>query len=335
MQKKASFLLSFFIMLAIVLVGGYFWGQKYPEKITEKLHEYAPPVTSKTTQPPSSDAVMQKEQQEANKQPGKKTWYRDQVVVLMYHHISDEKERTYVLSPNEFESHMSFLAENQFNPISLAEFLRFVDTGVLVKENAVLITFDDGYESYYTEAWPILQKYGFPSTNFVIAGRLRDSVERKRENMITPLSLPQIQEMLATGLVSIGSHTYSLHDQKQKNEWGELTPDTAPVYLEDLNRLEEDQEYRNRLYVDFTMSRVALAGLDKKLPAILSLPFGFSNVTVTETAKEAGYKYVFTSRPDVVKKGVNRYEIPRYDVGIHEIDVAKLKELFAAVKSSF
>ncbi|MCK9911929.1 hypothetical protein MXD81_22430, partial [Microbacteriaceae bacterium K1510] len=74
--------------------------------------------------------------------------------------------------------------------------------------------------------------------------------------MTTPLTLQQVQELLASGLVEVGSHTYSLHEHGTVNEWGELGPETAPVYQEDLQRLEQDKEYKDRLYVDFTMSRV-------------------------------------------------------------------------------
>jgi biofilm PGA synthesis lipoprotein PgaB len=230
---------------------------------------------------------------------------------------------------------MDFLYDNDFHPISLTEFLRFVDTGVLKKDNAVLITFDDGYESYYTQAFPVLKQFGFPSVSFLIAGRLRDSVDRKRENMTTPLSEQEVNELLASGLVDIASHTYSLHDQSQKNEWGGFTPQTAPVYLEDLSRLEDEQEYRDRLYVDFMMSRVALSQLAKKEIRVISYPFGFSNQIVTDTAKQAGYKYAFNSRSDVVKAGTNPFEIPRFDVGLHEFDTQKLLDLFTKVKTGF
>ncbi|MFP3513608.1 polysaccharide deacetylase family protein, partial [Peribacillus sp. SIMBA_075] len=90
-------------------------------------------------------------------------------------------------------------------------FVQFVQTGTLPTENAVLITFDDGYESYYTEAFPIMREYGFPSVNFAIAGRIRDVAERKRVNMTTPLSRQQVNEMIASGLADVASHTYSLH----------------------------------------------------------------------------------------------------------------------------
>ncbi|MGO0063619.1 polysaccharide deacetylase family protein [Brevibacillus fluminis] len=337
MFKRISFLITFLIVLVTVVAGG-FWSGGATDSVQPAVAPGA--VEAQTANEPAEAAVSKEadwqKQPEQQSQPVKKQkWYDNQVVVLTYHHVSDKTDRQYEISPSELKAHLDFLRENDFHPISLTEFLRFVDTGVLATENAVLLTFDDGYESYYTEAFPLLQQYGYPSVNFLIAGRLRDSVDRKRPNMTTPLSEQEVNELLASGLSDIGSHTYSLHEQAEKNEWGDLTPQTAPVYLEDLSRLENEQEYKNRLYVDFMMSRVALSQIAKKEIRVISYPFGFSNETVTETAKQAGYQYAFNSRPDVVKAGTNRFELPRYDVGMHTFDTQKLLELFTKVKTGF
>ncbi|MGE5702152.1 MAG: polysaccharide deacetylase family protein [Clostridia bacterium] len=337
MLKKMSFYVTFLIVLTIVLSVGIWWSQAQQAVRTIPSGETA----SKLTQSSELEKTVPMEQSGPPKvellpqSVKKQKWYDNQVVVLMYHHVSDKTDRRYEISPSEFKAHLDFLYQNDFHPISLSEFLRFIDTGVLMTDNAVLITFDDGYESYYTQAFPLLKQYQFPSVNFLIASRLRDSIERKRENMTTPLSDLQVKELLASGLADIGSHTYSLHEQREKNEWGELAPETAPVYLEDLSRLEEEGEYRNRLYVDFMMSRAALSQVAEKEIKVISFPFGFTNDIVTETAEQAGYKYAFNSKPAVVKQGTNPLAIPRFDVGLHEVDTAHLLELFTRVKTNF
>ncbi len=320
-------------MLVLVVAGGLYAGGNHSANPEQNVQPF--PQASTSNEYRHNDLGAGSVADLAVKPVNHQHWYRNQVVVLMYHHIADDKSKPFAITPEQFARHMAFLYEHDLHPISLSEFLRFVDTGELSTENAVLITFDDGYESYYSQAFPVLRQYGFPSVNFVIAGRLRDSAERKREGMITPLTEDEIRVMLASGLVEIGSHTYSLHEQSVQSEWGKLKPGTAPVYLEDLNRIEEDQEYRNRLYVDFTISRVALADLVKEPVVTIALPHGYKNQTVIETAKEAGYRYVFTSRPAVVKPGVNPFDIPRYDVGLPDEDVTKLEQVFAAAKTAF
>ncbi|WP_255298475.1 polysaccharide deacetylase family protein [Brevibacillus dissolubilis] len=319
MKKRGAFLTAFALMFLTVMFLGMMPTQENPEKTPIPVQPL--PVTA------PSDTVKKVTE------PKQQTWYKDKVVILNYHHVSQDSDKKYVIEPDQFKAQMTYLYENDLHPISLKEFLRFVDTGILTQENAVLITFDDGYESFYTEAYPILREFNFPAVNFVIASRLRDSVERKREQMTTPLSFQQVEEMRSSGLIEVASHTYSLHEQQEKNEWGELKAGTEPVYLEDLQRLENDDEYRNRLYVDFMMSRVALEDwLGESMPAI-SLPHGYSSKTVLDVAKEAGFEYVFNSNNGVVKPGVNPYGIPRFDVGLREVGAEELAELFTSAKT--
>ncbi|MEJ8544118.1 polysaccharide deacetylase family protein [Brevibacillus borstelensis] len=328
MPKRWPFFLVFFIAFGLVVAAGLssFFKQEAPHV------QPFPHVTTSISTGEEQSATLQTATTQEKTAPSK-LWYRNRVVVLTYHHVTDTSAQRYVIGTDQFKQHMSFLFENDFHPISLTEFVRFVETGVLPTENAVLLTFDDGYESYYTHAFPVMKEYRFPSVNFSILGRLRDTEERKRKNMTTPLSRPQVKKMLQTGLVDIASHTYSLHDEKARNEWGELGPETAPVYVEELKRLEEEQEYRNRLYVDFTMSRVGLSELVGKQVQAISLPFGYSNDIVLDIAKQAGYLFVFNSNPGVVTEKVNPFSIPRYDVGIREVDVPKLEALFQTVKN--
>ncbi|GIO07360.1 hypothetical protein J31TS6_33880 [Brevibacillus reuszeri] len=333
MPKRRLFLIVFVTFLLLIVAGGLLGESGLVKKNVQKLQPFP--------QVDTSDYISGAQNAEPNVTAIQKAtavskkWYNNQVVVLTYHHVTDQTDQRYVISPELFARHMAFLHENDLHPISLAEFVQFVQTGTLPTENAVLITFDDGYESYYTEAFPIMREYGFPSVNFAIAGRIRDVAERKRVNMTTPLSRQQVNEMIASGLADVASHTYSLHEEEESNEWGDLGPGTAPVYLKDLNRLEVEKEYRNRLYVDFVMSRVGLGswiGYDVKA---LSLPFGYTNDIVLETARQAGYEFVFTSTPGIVKRGTNPFAIPRNGVGLRDVDEASLHQLFTKAKNEF
>jgi len=332
--KRMLHLLGMTLAMAVVIIGCSLLIDVESAKEVDQLQPFPPSATSKEHR--QNDAVPQSplttDVLPDPKPVKEQTWYRDQVVVLMYHHIADNPQTRYAIRPEQFAAHMAFLHANDLRPISLQEFLRFVDTGVLLTKNAVLLTFDDGYESYYKEAFPVLKKYGFPSVNFVIAGNLRDAADRRRENMITPLSHAQIAEMLASGLVQLGSHTYSLHSMEIANEWGERGPTTSPVYLEELNRLEREQEYRDRLFVDFKISRAALEELIQDQVTSISLPYGYMNEIVLETARQAGYRHIFTSLPGPVKADVDPLQIPRYDVGLADVDEKDLMQLFQAVR---
>ncbi|MBG9787679.1 polysaccharide deacetylase family protein [Brevibacillus laterosporus] len=333
MRKKPFFLVFFFLLLLFSTL--VYWLR--PESVGVENTDYVQQKTGDHTSHLLEHKELDLEQTSSrNSKPKEKLsnerWYKDKVVVLNYHHITRDSNKPFVMTPEQFGEHLQFIKEHNLQPISLSEFFTFMQTGVTAKENAVLLTFDDGYESYYTEAYPLLSKYGYPSAAFVIAGRLRDTLDRKRENMTVPLAYQQIDEMLASGLVDIGSHTFSLHEHKELDEWGVQKAGTEPVYLEEFQRAENEEEYRSRLFVDFKMSKVGLEQLVKKPIPSLSLPQGYTSNIVIDSVKEAGYQYVFTSRRDVVKPNENPYSIPRFDAGIRKVGAPQLLELFTKVK---
>lgn len=332
MRKRLAMLITFSLTLLLVITVGLLYIGKNVQQSANNLQHFPHPSTSKATE--AAQVVDSEVQLPAEKEIIKQTWYKDQVIVLTYHHIDEQSKQPLAITPKQFSEHMAYLYEHDFHPITLSEFLRFVDTGSMPTENAVLITFDDGYESFYSQAFPVLKEYNFPSVNFVITGRLRDTTERKRENMTPPLTFTEIEEMRRSGLVEVASHTYSLHEQAVQNEWGEPGPDTAPVYMEDLKRVENEKEYRDRLYVDFMMSRVALSDLVHQQIDTISFPFGYATETIVEIAKQAGFKYAFSTEHGVVREGTDPYRIPRYDVGQREMDVTRLAELFTSVRTN-
>lgn len=76
-------------------------------------------------------------------------YYQDQVAVLMYHHIHDKDQSSSTITTKLFQDQMQMLTDKGYHFISLPEFRNFMQ-GSTVPDNAVLITFDDGYQSFYT-----------------------------------------------------------------------------------------------------------------------------------------------------------------------------------------
>ena len=94
---------------------------------------------------------------------------RDQAVtVLMYHHVMPKPDNTIAITPAAFESQMKYLSTKGFHPISMAAMDAFVLRGERLPTKPILITFDDGRVDAFTYAVPILRKYGFTATFFVI-----------------------------------------------------------------------------------------------------------------------------------------------------------------------
>jgi peptidoglycan/xylan/chitin deacetylase (PgdA/CDA1 family) len=92
------------------------------------------------------------------------------VVILMYHRISDDGTGLCV-SPDEFFAHMALLCEARYRVLSLSELAAALQLGNVL-EKSVAITLDDGYLDALTHAAPILQRFGFPATFFIISSSL-------------------------------------------------------------------------------------------------------------------------------------------------------------------
>lgn len=115
----------------------------------------------------------------------------------MYHEIATPASDISVPAAN-FDQQMKYLYDHGFNAITLDEFYEFRINNKPLPPKPVIITFDDGYRDNYTNAYPILKKYGFKGTIFIITG----SVGLKNY-----LTWDMIREMYNSGLVEIGAHT--------------------------------------------------------------------------------------------------------------------------------
>lgn len=121
--------------------------------------------------------------------------------ILTYHHIDVREEDPLLgVSPENFRRQMRFLARHKYNVISLTELVQAMTDKKKLPRNTVVLTFDDGREDNYIWAFPLLKKYNFPATIFVIVDSL---------NKPGFLNNAQIREMIASGIIDIESHTLS------------------------------------------------------------------------------------------------------------------------------
>lgn len=97
-------------------------------------------------------------------------------VILLYHHVAEDTPPSTSISPANFDAHLAYLRDNDFNVIALDRMIDSLRSGQSLPEKAVVITFDDGYSSIYNEAFPMLQSYGFPFTLFLSTEPIDDSL---------------------------------------------------------------------------------------------------------------------------------------------------------------
>lgn len=89
------------------------------------------------------------------------------VVVLQYHHISDQTPPSTSTSPALFAEHLDTLEQLGFGIAPLARMVALLQGGQPLPDRTAVITFDDGYRSIYDEAFPMLKARGWPFTVFV------------------------------------------------------------------------------------------------------------------------------------------------------------------------
>ncbi|MBE3563964.1 MAG: polysaccharide deacetylase family protein [Hydrogenibacillus schlegelii] len=95
-------------------------------------------------------------------------YYQDKVAVLMFHHLDETFRSPVTITPRQFEDDLAMLKAKGYHVISMEQFRAWLEGKAPVPPNAVLLTFDDGYDSFRTIAVPLLKKYGMTATNFLI-----------------------------------------------------------------------------------------------------------------------------------------------------------------------
>lgn len=132
------------------------------------------------------------------------------IPILMYHSISNSRQEGIhpyyetTTSPQVFAEHMKFLHENGYQVINLHDVKEYLTNRINKDRKAVVITFDDGFRDFYTEAFPILQKYGFTATMFLPTQFINN--ERSKFKDKECLSWNEVRELHRQGL-TFGSHT--------------------------------------------------------------------------------------------------------------------------------
>ncbi|KON96698.1 hypothetical protein AF333_15675 [Aneurinibacillus migulanus] len=246
------------------------------------------------------------------------THYENKVLVLTYHHIDEKIKSDATITPKLFEQHMKKLRKYNYNVISMDEFIAFMKDNKSVPPNAVLLTFDDGYKSFYSKAYPTLLKYGYTATNFIIV---------KATDIPNPKALPHLtwkdmREMKRNGM-SFYSHTYDQHTLCNVNEQGETNPAfITPIYKEKEKRMENEGEYQYRIEDDIQFANERLERELNNHESLLCFPFGAYNDTVLKIGRENNIRLFFTTQEGINK--AHQEKVLRINAGAPNVSSGEL-----------
>lgn len=205
------------------------------------------------------------------------------IPVLMYHALEDQDhpagakdpgEQLYVLQVSQFREQMEYLHREGYRTFLLEELQALAEW----PDKAVVLTFDDGHESNYTLAFPILREFGFKAHFFITTGWIGTRYFMSEE---------QIKGLHAAGM-GIGSHG------------------VTHAFISDL----DDAGVQSEL----AESKNKLAGVTGLAVNSFSAPGGRENKRVAQAARQLGYSYVCTSQVGTVTPQILSSSIPRFPV---------------------
>ncbi len=221
-----------------------------------------------------------------------------QVPILMYHHLVEDGGETNsdTMQVSTFRSHMEALREGGYEPVSLQDLREYVEVGTPLPEKPVVITFDDGYSSNYELAYPILREFGFPAAIFAIGVSMgKDTYKETGVAMNPHFSVEEAKEMEASGLITVGSHGYNIHEVEGR--------DPEPRRMGALQKDGESEEAYVAFLQEDQRAMEALLGDSAK---ILAYPFGLSSEISEVALAEMGVYMTLTTeaRINTIVKGL-------------------------------
>ncbi len=216
------------------------------------------------------------------------------VVILMYHSLLKDPTRhgKYVVSPDLFESDLKYLKEHGYSFVGIQELIDFVYSGAPLPKKSVVITFDDGYYNNYLYAYPLLEKYDAKMVISVI-GKYTDLYDGEKPNAYySHVTWDMINEMLASGRVEIGNHTYSMHTNGErrgsKKIKGETDEHYSKILTEDIGKLQAEMFEHTGTY-----------------PSVYTYPFGAISNASFGIIADMGFlaSLSCTEKPSTVTRG--------------------------------
>lgn len=205
------------------------------------------------------------------------------IPILAYHHIRDweesdgEEDRAYIVPPAKFEETLKYLKENGYQGVTAPEVYEYYANGNPLPEKPVMLSFDDNDSTQYTEGVPLLKKYGFNATFFIM------TVTIDKENYMTT---EQLKKLDSDGF-DIQPHTWDHHM---------------------VTEYEADEDWQQQI----VEPKETLEELLGRPTPFFAYPFGIYDAASAEKLKEYGYKAAFRLRDVLDDEADPLFAIKRY-----------------------
>lgn len=203
--------------------------------------------------------------------------------VLMYHHVLDnpKKLNKYTISSSEFENDLKYIAQQGYETISVQNLIDYCEKGSSLPKKPIMITFDDGYESVYAYAYPLLKKYKMRAVINVI-GKYADLYSSCDDHNInySHITWEQLKQITKDGTFEVGNHTYDMHKIGSRKGIGKISGESHEHYQSQVGADLKKMQSRTKEMLNIT-------------PTAFAYPFGNITKDALPVVKSTGIKVVF------------------------------------------
>ncbi len=212
------------------------------------------------------------------------------LISLMYHRFEENKYPSTNIRIEDFKKHIKILQENNIQFINPKNFEKEIKNNK--KQRKILLTIDDGFSSFYQNAWPLLKKEKIPFILFV---------STREVGALNYMSWSQIREISKEDFVEIGNHSHS-HEY--------LVDESKDLILDDIKK-------------SISIFKKQLG----KNSDFFSYPFGEYSLEFKKLIKSLGFKYAFGQHSGVIDETKDFYELPRFPINEKYGEIKRFKSL--------
>lgn len=226
--------------------------------------------------------------------------------IIMYHQITDNpsKKDKYVVSCNQLEEDFKYIKQNGYTAITAAELYEYISENKPLPQKPIIITFDDGCESFLTYAVPLLEKYDLKAVMSIV-GSFTDKFTQTEDHNIrySCLNWHEVRQLDQSGRVEIANHTYDMHSNSGGRKGASQ------------KKGESEQTYRDALSNDIGRMQKLLEEQIGKPAQTFTFPYGAMSKSSRIIVSEMGFNVIFTceERVNIITndisqlKGLGRY----------------------------
>ncbi|MBV4510855.1 poly-beta-1,6-N-acetyl-D-glucosamine N-deacetylase PgaB [Pseudomonas sp. SWRI22] len=252
--------------------------------------------------------------------PNEAPWPKNHFLGIAYHDVEDRDPDQAVVAvrTERLIEQLAWLRENGYQAVSVDQILAARRGGPALPPKAVMLSFDDGYSSFYTRVMPILRAYHWPALLAPVGSWIDTPLNKPVDFAGTPrprgefLTWQQIREVSQSGLVEIAAHTDANHKGILANPQGNLEPAaTTRSFDPKTNGYESEAQFQARMRADVAAISNKIRTVTGKAPRVWVWPYGAADGTSLAVVSEHGYEMALTLEDGLDDLG-NLMNSPRF-----------------------